>query len=258
MDDFSILLPLFDMANHSATAQASWDCESNPTGTVQFRTRDDYRPGEQIFNNYGAKTNSELLLGYGFILPESADFHNDYIHLRPKEEFANENRKPHDTLISLRPLSDPSSVAGRRRQFRVVSLGPQGYSPFDLFDDTLLWQLCLAMASNTEKQALRLDAASSEHDLELGRRKEILSRIFGVVPSDKDPEASRLHSRVKEALLAKLADEYLKLFEAEGEVEPPADTLTANQRLALEYRHHCKKILRNAVQLLDPEAELHE
>jgi hypothetical protein len=30
-------------------------------------------PGTEIFNNYGAKPNSELLLGYGFTLPDNPD-----------------------------------------------------------------------------------------------------------------------------------------------------------------------------------------
>ena len=30
------------------------------------------------------KTNAELLLGYGFILPETDAFHNDYHHVKTK------------------------------------------------------------------------------------------------------------------------------------------------------------------------------
>ena len=32
-----------------------------------------YPAGEEVFNNYGAKPNSELLLGYGFTLPNNPD-----------------------------------------------------------------------------------------------------------------------------------------------------------------------------------------
>ncbi len=122
LDDFSVLQPLFDIANHSPAAKVAWDTASDPTA-CQLICKDAYEPGEQVYNNYGQKTNSELLLGYGFIFPQTAGFHNDYIHVRKREEPARteaeeqgENRKPKDFLISLRPMADPSSLAGRARQ----------------------------------------------------------------------------------------------------------------------------------------------
>lgn len=69
-DRFSILYPLVDIGNHNGTNEIVWskDPISNsfdlvhPIGVPQ---------GDQIYNFYGNKSNSELLLGYGFILPNN-------------------------------------------------------------------------------------------------------------------------------------------------------------------------------------------
>ncbi|KAF3765777.1 SET domain-containing protein, partial [Cryphonectria parasitica EP155] len=120
IDDFSILLPVFDIINHSPRAQVRWlvDDESSVAHTCRFQSFDTYQPGDQIFNSYGKKTNSELLLSYGFILPETDDIHNDYLHVRkrtgaggPADSVpgAGSAGPPQDFLVSLRPINHPSS-----------------------------------------------------------------------------------------------------------------------------------------------------
>ncbi|KAH6637080.1 hypothetical protein F5144DRAFT_592042 [Chaetomium tenue] len=81
LDDFSILQPLLDIANHSPTAAYSWNTTSPPNACTLV-CGEHYPPGAQVFNNYGLKTNSELLLGYGFILPPTPALHNDYLSRR--------------------------------------------------------------------------------------------------------------------------------------------------------------------------------
>jgi hypothetical protein len=41
--------------------------------SISLVTHNASNPGSEIFNNYGAKPNSELLLGYGFTLPANPD-----------------------------------------------------------------------------------------------------------------------------------------------------------------------------------------
>ncbi|AEO58552.1 hypothetical protein MYCTH_2080826, partial [Thermothelomyces thermophilus ATCC 42464] len=118
LDDFSVLQPLLDIANHSPTARYTWDTTSVPD-TCRLICHDPYQPGTQVYNNYGLKTNSELLLAYGFILPETPSLHNDYVHVRkrarqqpqPQPQHQQEQPPPQSFLISLRPMAHPSSLA---------------------------------------------------------------------------------------------------------------------------------------------------
>ncbi|EDO03510.1 hypothetical protein SS1G_05991 [Sclerotinia sclerotiorum 1980 UF-70] len=67
-DRFSILYPLVDIGNHNGINQVEWkkDLSSNSFDLVHSAGVSE---GDQIYNYYGNKSNSELLLGYGFILP---------------------------------------------------------------------------------------------------------------------------------------------------------------------------------------------
>ncbi len=284
VDDFSMLLPLLDIPNHSPIARVAWDVASS-RGAVQLRTADAYAAGQQIFNNYGLKTNSELLVGYGFILPETQDLHNDYVHVRTRDDSKKQaaeaaaaaqpgnaggaRKPPQDSLISLRPLSHPSSVVGHRRQFGAKdgSWSPRARRPaFDFYDDALLWDLCLLLANPDEQRVLGMaaqprdegnhcpeeDASSSilgEHE-----KAVILRRVFAESPA---PDLSRLAGTALSLLFDKLARDYSTLVENEPEVgQEDMGRLTPNQRLALDYRRQCRMVLANALKAIDPDVEL--
>jgi hypothetical protein len=78
---YPIMFPGVDILNHSRGQPVSW-CTSYPEASTQ--ERDDFAtvsiishtttlPGEEVFNNYGLKANDELILGYGFSLPQNPD-----------------------------------------------------------------------------------------------------------------------------------------------------------------------------------------
>ncbi len=62
------LLPLIDMFNHSPTADVTW--KTTPTH-ITFLANAGVPQGE-IFNNYGPKSNQELLAGYGFVIDDDS------------------------------------------------------------------------------------------------------------------------------------------------------------------------------------------
>lgn len=77
-----ILLPGIDSLNHARGQPVSWvvshpdanDTEAlikEPSISLVLHTS--AIPGQELYNNYGAKPNSELILGYGFSLPENPD-----------------------------------------------------------------------------------------------------------------------------------------------------------------------------------------
>ncbi|KAJ2800241.1 hypothetical protein H4R20_004132 [Coemansia guatemalensis] len=61
----SVLLPLLDMMNHRPQARITWLVDSD-SGSISFVAGSNVAAGSEVANNYGAKSNEELLLGYGF------------------------------------------------------------------------------------------------------------------------------------------------------------------------------------------------
>ncbi|KAJ1302690.1 hypothetical protein OPQ81_003006 [Rhizoctonia solani] len=72
----AVLLPGIDCLNHKRATPVSWVANlSEPLGssTLDLLIHETVRAGEECFNNYGPKPNSELILGYGFALPSNPD-----------------------------------------------------------------------------------------------------------------------------------------------------------------------------------------
>ncbi|KAI8387517.1 hypothetical protein BD560DRAFT_118645 [Blakeslea trispora] len=62
-----VLCPLADALNHKPNTKITWSREGNvDNGSLTFIAGEAYSAGDQVFNNYGPKSNEELLLGYGF------------------------------------------------------------------------------------------------------------------------------------------------------------------------------------------------
>jgi len=230
IDDFSVLQPLFDIPNHSITVRYSWNLNTHPAGCTLI-CEDAYQPGAQVFNNYGMKTNSELLLGYGFTLPETQDLHNDYVHLRKKQE-TEETGTPKDFLISLRPFVDSSSlVAGSRpqlpNQFQLQEL-----SSFSHFEPALVEDLARSLSAEEDQEESSKDASAD------GDRDETMQLT--------------LVARVKDALSMKLEYDLQRLLEADPVQDETSEVqaTTQNQQLAHGYRRQCEKVLANALRAL--------
>jgi len=83
-DNFSILLPILDIGNHNGINTLDW--QPRLVTGMSLVSRVPVAQGEQIFNFYGNKSNSELLVGYGFILPASSVGKDIvYFKLRPSQ-----------------------------------------------------------------------------------------------------------------------------------------------------------------------------
>ncbi|KAL8378018.1 hypothetical protein RB595_008623 [Gaeumannomyces hyphopodioides] len=266
MDDFSVLMPLFDVGNHDPLAEVAWDADSAP-GQCRLVVSGDAPcgPGLQLFNNYGPKTNSELLVAYNFVLPATRAVHNDYVHLRLRSgaappgqtgrgdgdggECDKAKQAPRDFLISLRPMAHPSSVVGRKRQFVHNGPGPRPAvgSAFSHVEDALLWELCAPHVRNGDG----------------GSPAGTLAAVFA---EPAPPELEALVSGARELLIGKLGADYERLLEEEpdevaavrealaeaGGQAAVAAPLTANQALALAYRLQCEQVLKSALTSLDP------
>lgn len=293
IDDFSVLLPVFDIVNHSMRAQVRWlpaagggdgNGDGHQVRTCRFQTFDAYGPGEQVFNSYGKKTNSELLLSYGFVVPEADDMHNDYFHVRKKAGAGTAQQQqqqelptgaggsagaPQDFVVSLRPIHHPSSYVGRARQ-KVANDPAFDLRPeFSHVEDSLVWDLCLMVVGGEGNRASFVDRvlgpreagrevmgaqAGGQEDLECIRR--ILS-ASAALPE----EVCQVVEQVKQLLLAKLGMEYDKLCQTDpgvsvdeegNEVVEAIVPQNYNQELAIQYRAQLKKVLEVAISALVP------
>ena len=61
--DFPVLIPAMDCLNHHHDAHVDWTFEP---GRFVLTLGGDVAKGHEVLNNYGPKSNSELLMGYGF------------------------------------------------------------------------------------------------------------------------------------------------------------------------------------------------
>ena len=80
-----MLIPGVDALNHARAQPVSWVVTSSSSSSgaasapaptpaaISLVIHKASNPGSEILNNYGAKPNSELLLGYGFTLPDNPD-----------------------------------------------------------------------------------------------------------------------------------------------------------------------------------------
>lgn len=223
IDDFSILLPLFDVGNHSPLAKTTWLTDEG-SRTCTLRSCQPSSAKQQVFNNYGMKTNAELLLGYGFILPEGEDFHNDYVHIKTK---ANPEAGDLDAshIVSLRPFSHSSSVIGRSRLLDPAHVSCLPY--FSHFQDSLI----AALYESITKRSDDINDAS------------LTDIMQGMIPQT-------VFEQIVDSLGTKLT---IDLEEIERH-DPPYEATNQNQELALLYRDQCKKVLDQALASLSNSA----
>lgn len=75
-DSFSILLPVLDIGNHNGREDVDW---SHSLTSFRLLNKSTIPKESQIYNFYGSKSNSELLVAYGFLLP---GVENDKVNLK--------------------------------------------------------------------------------------------------------------------------------------------------------------------------------
>lgn len=247
VDDFSVLMPLLDIGNHDMTLPVRWEVgkEENVTHgslindeeyrtTCELRVGKAFAPGEQVFNNYSAKSNAELLLGYGFMIPPTETLHNDYIHLRkrggaPGEEY----------FVSLRPVTDPSSVMIRAKMGVNVEALKDTLPAFARVQPEMIWDIVTMVMDEEQRQA----AMPVEGD-----EAKMAMLLAGKVAPEYKPLLEQLAGTIQ----GKLIQELEKLNEDDVEVEEEdIPRLCEQQVLALQYRERCRAVLEAALTAID-------
>ncbi|POR32960.1 Protein-lysine N-methyltransferase EFM1 [Tolypocladium paradoxum] len=243
MDDFSVLLPLFDIGNHDMTTEIRWDLD-DAGQRCELKVGKAHGAGEQIFNNYSMKTNAELLLGYGFMVPATADLHNDYTHVRKRTAAA--PVASDEYLISLRPLSDPSSLLGRSKQTLRLDPATQVLGAFQHVQPDMAWDIFCTLTPPAQRERL----IPGEGD-DARRDSFFAGRVDG---------EGRLYLEQTVAVIQhKVLQELERLNETDVEVVGgDLDLLTRNQRLALDYRERCRQVLENTLGAMSQDEVLND
>ncbi|TWU75705.1 hypothetical protein ED733_007533 [Metarhizium rileyi] len=245
-DDFSVLLPLLDIGNHDMTADVRWEVDGDSPGRCELRVGRTHMPGQQVFNNYGMKTNAELLLGYGFMLPVTKELHNDYTHVRKRTLATADAAVPpqasEEYLISLRPLSHPSSVLARAKQSLALEPSTTVLGSFAHVQPEMVWDIFCTLTTPGRRAALMPEPEGASAET---YRKD---RFF----SGKVDGEARLYLQQTVAIIQhKVLQELERLTETDVEVVGgDEEDLTRNQRLALEYRGRCRDVLEGVLEAM--------
>ncbi|XXQ38102.1 SET domain-containing protein [Plasmodiophora brassicae] len=87
--DVGCLIPFADYFNHSAPGPSTCQEWVVTDRSVAFRGVDGFHAavGDQVFTNYGAKSNEEFLLGYGFTIPDNSADHVTVALSAPPDTF---------------------------------------------------------------------------------------------------------------------------------------------------------------------------
>ncbi|KAI2611437.1 SET domain-containing protein [Hypoxylon fragiforme] len=219
LDDFSVLLPLYDIGNHSPLAKIAWTTDDQAQ-VCTLKSRQTYAAGEQVFNNYGMKTNVELLLGYGFILPEEDHLHNDYIHIRTRADpDAGDLAATH--VVSLRPMVHQSSFVGRSKLLSAESM--TCLPCFAHIQDTLI----VALYETITKGGDETNDVSLNEIMRGEIPGEVLSKIINALGSKLSIDLDDLETN-----------------------EPEYEAANHNQELATCYRDQCRYVLESALRSL--------
>ncbi|OAQ71022.1 SET domain-containing protein [Pochonia chlamydosporia 170] len=237
MDDFSVLLPLFDIGNHDMTTEIRWDLD-NDQQHCSLKVGRTHKPGQQVFNNYSMKTNAELLLGYGFMLPATKELHNDYTHVRKRTTTAPQASEEY--LISLRPLSHPSSILGRSKQSLTLDPSTKVLGSFKHVQPEMVWDIFCTLTT-PEQRGVLIPVPEGAASEKYQRDRFFSGRVDG--------EARMFLQQTVAIIQHKVLQELERLSETDVEVVGGDEgDLTRNQRLALDYRGRCRKVLEGVLE----------
>ncbi|KAF2804952.1 SET domain-containing protein [Mytilinidion resinicola] len=91
---FPILYPVLDIFNHRIGAKVGWQFDN---GNFSLYLEENVEQSQQIFNNYSPKGNEDLLMGFGFCIPDNP---YDQLVVRLGQVQPEIHRKLHDGIPS--------------------------------------------------------------------------------------------------------------------------------------------------------------
>ncbi|KAJ1648736.1 hypothetical protein LPJ64_000055 [Coemansia asiatica] len=210
-----VLLPLLDMMNHQPRRRVTWAALDSG---IEFVTGTVIKAGEQIFNNYGPKSNEELMMGFGFCVPGNP-FSHFHIRLNYDKDPGHEDKQ---RLLA-------AAGIGSCDQFIRADGLPRGLLP-----------MLRVMAMTDVDVYYARNRLQEEEEEEEGETWDLRRTL----------EYVGLHNELRARhLLLFLVQKKLAGFEL-AEQKLGADPATENARVARMYRDEIGEILRATVERL--------
>ncbi|KAK2629904.1 hypothetical protein QTJ16_000724 [Diplocarpon rosae] len=222
-DRFSILLPVTDIGNHDGVNHVEWSPSPTHFSLINRRA---IAKRAQIYNYYGDKSNSELLVGYGFTLPGSE---KDVVNLRltPSPEAVQLRRSQTSHMMdSDRP--EQEFMFHVLSSVEPVELVDKGLAELKVFSSGLINTMSCMVANRREQQYLLANPAYSvenDHEVLGGPLSRNIILVLRILRDKLQYELSRIE----------------ELGESLGEPR------NKNQRIALDYRNRQARVLQTAI-----------
>ncbi|KAJ5460324.1 uncharacterized protein N7458_001876 [Penicillium daleae] len=147
----SVLLPLIDLPNHRPLAKVEWRAGSSDIGMVVL---EEVGPGHEISNNYGPRNNEQLLMNYGFCLPNNpTDYRIIKLGVKPDSNLS----KAKNHQIELFP-----EVANNKEDHYYIFnvfyplLGPDTAMEHSIFSPALFNSLTIMHANERERKQIQI------------------------------------------------------------------------------------------------------
>lgn len=149
---YPVLFPMLDIANHDAKARVEWFVNAQgPVKDFSIITDGAIEGGEQVFNNYAPKGNTELLLGYGFCIPGNDDV---AIELRCPNGEKRQIREAQHGYKAPGGASEKWIFHIRSRPYP-ASEGDNRIEKFRIFEEGLIDTLSVLVANEREEEFLQ-------------------------------------------------------------------------------------------------------
>ncbi|KAL2068914.1 hypothetical protein VTL71DRAFT_15252 [Oculimacula yallundae] len=221
-DRFSVLLPVTDIGNHNGINQVNWSLDP-AEGVFSLSNCGPILKGSQIYNFYGDKSNNELLVAYGFILPDTS---KDTVNIRvtppPEAALLRRSQSSH--------VKDPNQPEAEFLfHVRVLERGlHEGNLALNIFSPGLVNTMSCVFANSRERRYLEANASYSvETDA---------NKFCGSM--------SRNAVMILRTLYDKLVNEVSRTEKSGTELGEPSNQ---NQRLAVEFRKRQIQALQSAM-----------
>ncbi|EAW10542.1 SET domain protein [Aspergillus clavatus NRRL 1] len=175
-DGVSVLLPCIDLMNHRPLAKVEWRAGKQD---VAYLVLEDVAAGQEIANNYGPRNNEQLMMNYGFCLPDNpCDYRIVSLRAPPGS--------PLDQARSYQAQMFPEPAKKTEDHYYVFNifyplLAPGTAMEHSIFSPALFNAVAVLAANNRELETLEI----TEHDVRIpesyGSSRTVLAALSQIV-----------------------------------------------------------------------------
>ncbi|KAG0669802.1 hypothetical protein C6P45_003322 [Maudiozyma exigua] len=172
-----MLLPIVDLLNHGNRTKVEWSTDKD--GSFCYTNLEkDIPEGNEIFNNYGAKSNEELLYGYGFTIKDN-EFDTVLLVLKLDDQMFRQAIYK-KTPFKIPILEDYTSYAFESKKTEYDSItDSNGWRPIDKYSDGMAYVINKINTLECVNQLLDIFSFISKRDDDADYLS-VLSRLKGI------------------------------------------------------------------------------